>query len=74
MGDRHNWSVAVFGPAWNVEAIVPYDPITNLGGTLVFDLPSVPRNQGLDRREVELTSSEAVKGTVNIQVRMDNPI
>ncbi|EET49294.1 hypothetical protein TR2A62_1661 [Thalassobium sp. R2A62] len=41
---------------------------------LVFDLPSVLRNQGLDRREVELTSSEAVKGTVNIQVRMDNPI
>jgi hypothetical protein len=62
------------GWARTVEAVVMEGAITNGTGAAVFTTPYVTPNFGAGGNQVRLTWSEAVKGKVQVTVRVDNPV
>lgn len=62
------------GYARFVDSIVLDGPLTNAGGTPVFQTPYVTDNLGTNNSETRFTFGTAVKGRLRYQVRMDNPL
>ncbi|SOB93907.1 glycosyl hydrolase family 28-related protein [Rhodobacter maris] len=61
------------GWARNVESVVTVGAITNSGGGKVYTLPYATVEQGATKDQITLSWSEAVKGKVNVRLRMDTP-
>ncbi|WP_342076580.1 glycosyl hydrolase family 28-related protein [Yoonia sp. SS1-5] len=59
------------GRAKYVDVVTAEGAITNAGGSRVHDFPWTEGEQGADLRSVHLNWSQAVKGRVRYQVRMD---
>ncbi|WP_417248355.1 glycosyl hydrolase family 28-related protein [Celeribacter sp.] len=62
------------GWARTVEGIVFDGELVNGSGATVSAMPYVTTNYGPDSNQVQLTFPEATEGTVQISIRMDNPI
>ncbi|MEO0938327.1 MAG: glycosyl hydrolase family 28-related protein [Pseudomonadota bacterium] len=58
--------------ALSVESVVPYDRIRTGSGATRSYAPYVQAQQGTDKNRVHLHWQEAVRGAVNLTVRMDN--
>ena len=61
------------GWAQNVDAVVARGRITNGSDAAHFGMPYVEVEKGADKDQVTLHWQEPVKGTVSLQVRMDDP-
>lgn len=59
------------GWARNVESVVTQGMITNTAGARVSEMPYVMVEQGTDKKAITLNWSQAVKGTVQVKIRMD---
>lgn len=75
-----NWSLDVsqylpFG-GWSrtVPAVATQGPITNGSGQTVFAMPYATANHGSNNNLVQLSWPEPVQGTVQVTVRVDNPV
>ncbi|MBY5974299.1 hypothetical protein KUV28_18225 [Ferrimonas balearica] len=61
------------GWAQNVDAVVARGRITNGSDAAHFGMPYVEIEKGADKDQVTLHWQEAVKGTISLRVRMDDP-
>ncbi|MBD3665906.1 glycosyl hydrolase family 28-related protein [Sulfitobacter aestuariivivens] len=60
------------GQALSVDAVVPLGPIRNGGNFAVYHAPFAQLIQGANRDQVRISWPEAVRGTVQVKVRMDS--
>ena len=60
------------GDTLNVDSIVAQGPIRNASNVARYDMPYAQHIQGPNRNQIRVTWPEAVRGTVLVQVRMDN--
>ncbi|MDO5371158.1 glycosyl hydrolase family 28-related protein [Paracoccus sp. (in: a-proteobacteria)] len=61
------------GQSMRVESIVAQGTVQTGGGARNTDLPSVSTGQGSGRNQVILDFSQAVRGTMGLKIRMDQP-
>ncbi|MFN2306682.1 MAG: right-handed parallel beta-helix repeat-containing protein [Paracoccaceae bacterium] len=62
------------GKARFVDAVAANGPIRTGSNAAIFDAPHIEAGVGTGSQAVRLTWSQAVKGKVRFQVRMDNPL
>jgi len=57
----------------NVQSIIATSQITNAANARVAEMPWVQTAQGTTRQQVALNWGAAVRGSVSLRLRMDNP-